>query len=611
MYDFTMSVSHTPRARVADLAPVSLPREVESRYLYQIINTVSSTLDLDRVLRAIVDLVSEAIDCHACFIYAVEPDSSLVLRAVSDPYGALVGRLRFDPGEGLSGWVAANNQPVFISENALADPRVKIVPEAEEEKYQSLCGAPLNAKSGEVIGVIALHAEAPKEFTQSDVEFLVHAASLVAGAIENARLFEETTRRLTVVEGLSDLSRAVAGATTMDALLTAVTRRAQRLLGADLCQVYVADPSGTRLVVGASWPQMPARDPIGLDELGVELAIATRRTTEQEGRRLAATLWGESCEGCAIAVPLVVAEELVGLLALRLPAGRQINAEERELTASIAGQTAIAMKNVQLIDRLTERNAIKDFLEDLAHGSATPSELADRAVALGCELDQPHLVLQAVPAPGPNTEPWEQVADALETEATRAFPGSIFDRRDSAVRGLVRLRGRDHAAVAEHLRRIHSKLNERHPLAIGLSHPCQGATSFPTGFGEAEHAVAAAAVISVQPDVVSFDDLGAYKYLLRVAQDGRVRDRRGDALRILAEYDERHRAQLLNTLEEFLKRRGNIAAAAQTLYVHPNTLRQRLRRIQDLTGLDVTEEDWLMIEIELKLLRLETALGRA
>ena len=44
--------------------------------------------------------------------------------------------------------------------------------------------------------------------------------------------------------------------------------------------------------------------------------------------------------------------------------------------------------------------------------------------------------------------------------------------------------------------------------------------------------------------------------------------------------------------------------------MHPNTLRQRLRRIQDLTGLDVANEDWLMIEIEPKLLRLEHALGR-
>ena len=88
-----------------------------------------------------------------------------------------------------------------------------------------------------------------------------------------------------------------------------------------------------------------------------------------------------------------------------------------------------------------------------------------------------------------------------------------------------------------------------------------------------------------------------------------MRDRRGEALQRLAEYDRSHQAQLLLTLEEYLRRRGNIAAAAQTLYVHPNTLRQRLRRIQDLTGLDVADEDWLMIEIELKLLRLEQALG--
>jgi DNA-binding PucR family transcriptional regulator len=116
-------------------------------------------------------------------------------------------------------------------------------------------------------------------------------------------------------------------------------------------------------------------------------------------------------------------------------------------------------------------------------------------------------------------------------------------------------------------------------------------------------------VVSPDPSVVSFDDLGAYKYLLRVSQEGRVRDSRGEALKTLASYDERHRSQLLHTLEEFLNRRGNIAAAAQALYVHPNTLRQRLRRIQDLTALDIANEDWLMVEIELKLLRLETALG--
>ena len=235
---------------------------VESRYLYQIINTVSSTLDLDRVLRAIVDLVSEAIDCHACWVYFVDPDGEgLVLRAVSDPYSALAGKLRFEPGEGLAGWVAAHNQPVFIPENAPDDPRAKVVPEAEEEKYQSLCAAPLQAKSGQVIGVIALHAQAPREFTRADSDFLVHAATLVAGAIENARLYEDTRRRLSMVEGLSDLARALSAASTLESLLPAVARRAQRLLDATCCDVLIADPEGHTLTPGAAWPQQHTAPP--------------------------------------------------------------------------------------------------------------------------------------------------------------------------------------------------------------------------------------------------------------------------------------------------------------------------------------------------------------
>ena len=104
---------------------------------------------------------------------------------------------------------------------------------------------------------------------------------------------------------------------------------------------------------------------------------------------------------------------------------------------------------------------------------------------------------------------------------------------------------------------------------------------------------------------MTFDGLGPYKYLLRVQTDDAVRDRHADALRRLVDYDRRRQAELCRTLEEYLARRGNISATAQALYVHPNTLRQRLRRIEEITGLDVREGEWLMIEIALKLLRLE------
>jgi GAF domain-containing protein len=603
-----MSVSHTS-APVGAAGPV---REVESRYLYQIINTVSSTLDLDRVLRGIVDLVSEAIDCHACWIYFVDPgDDGLVLRAVSDPYSALAGKLRFEAGEGLAGWVAAHNQPVFLPENATGDPRAKVVPEAEEDKYQSLCAAPLRAKSGDVIGVIALHAQAPREFTRADSDFLEHAATLVAGAIENARLYEDTRRRLSLVEGLSDLARALSAASTLESLLPAVARRAQRLLDATCCDVLIADAEGHTLTQGAAWPeQHSAPRPLDVNEVGLELARSTRGSGAGASHRLAAALWDGDDDTTAVVVPMVAAEELVGVLALRYSGDRRIDAERREIATSVANQAAVAIKKVQLIDRLTERNAIKDLLEDLSHGGASAVELEERAAALGSDLAAAHLVLQAVPRPGAAEATWESVAETLEGMAARAFPGSLFDRRDAALRGLIRLGPGGEATVVTRLREIHEKLTPKHPFAIGLSNRCDGPPSYPNGFSEADHAVAAASVVSSDPGVVSFDDLGAYKYLLKVSQDGRVRDRRGEALQQLAAYDRRHRSQLLLTLEEYLRRRGNIAAAASTLYVHPNTLRQRLRRIQDLTGLDVAREDWLMIEIELKLHRLDEALGR-
>ena len=84
----------------------------------------------------------------------------------------------------------------------------------------------------------------------------------------------------------------------------------------------------------------------------------------------------------------------------------------------------------------------------------------------------------------------------------------------------------------------------------------------------------------------------------------RSRDATFDAVGRLAAYDEQRQTQLLQTLEEFLRRRGNISATAEALFVHPNTLRQRLRRIGELADLDLRADDWLEIEIAVKLVRL-------
>jgi PucR family transcriptional regulator, purine catabolism regulatory protein len=116
-------------------------------------------------------------------------------------------------------------------------------------------------------------------------------------------------------------------------------------------------------------------------------------------------------------------------------------------------------------------------------------------------------------------------------------------------------------------------------------------------------------VLKGEPTVLAYEELGPYKYLLRVALDGGIRDSTVDAVAQLAEYDTQRGSQLVTTLEEFLRRHGNISATSEALFVHPNTLRQRLRRIAELSGLDLRKDDWLMIEIAVKMVKLEHALG--
>ena len=542
--------------------------QTSEKFLQEIVSTVASSLELAEVLPAIVRLMSDASGVHGCFVYLLEEDR-LVMRAASPPYERQAGKVAFARGESLAWWAVEHDEPAFIRDNALADPRVKYVPELEEERYQSLLAVPIVGRAGEPIGAITAHTEAPREFTDDEVDFIVTSGSLVASAIENARLYEETRLRVAELEQLTELAEAIARADAIDELLETVAAGARPLLGARTAHVYLLDPAREELDRVASDPEPGgARQTLGLAELGPELARGGRSTR--------------------LAIPLVATGELIGLLVAE-------GSTRVELGRAIASQVAVGIKKVQVIEQLTEKNLIKDFFEELA-GGRTRGDLEGRAARLGCDLDQPHVVLVA--------EPW---SDALARTLRLAAPGSLLDHRDDSLRALVRLTSPSSEPFVARLRRIHAELAQ--PVSVGVSSVCQGEETFADGFAEAQQALVGTVVLSGTPTVLAYDDLGAYKYLLRVAVDGGIRDATVDAVGKLADYDAQRGSQLLATLEEFLRRHGSISATSEALYVHPNTLRQRLRRIGELSGLDLRRDEWLAIEIAVKMVKLQQALG--
>jgi sugar diacid utilization regulator len=373
------------------------------------------------------------------------------------------------------------------------------------------------------------------------------------------------------LEQLTELAEAIARVDALDDLLQTVVAGARPLLAARACHVYLLEPASEELERRASDPEPgSARQTLGLAELGPELARGGRSTR--------------------LAIPLVANGELIGLLVAE-------GSTRVDLGRAVASQVAVGIKKVQVIEQLTEKNLIKDFFEELA-GGRPRGDLEGRSARLGCDLSQPHVVLVAEPP-----------SDALERALRLAAPGSLFDRREDSLRALVKLPGTSVDPFLDRLRRAHAELEQ--PVSVGLSSLCQGEAAFADGFAEAQQALLGTVVLRGEPTVLSYEELGAYKYLLRVAVDGGIRDATVDAVSRLADYDAQRGSQLVTTLEEFLRRHGSISATSEALYVHPNTLRQRLRRIGELSGLDLRRDDWLLIEIAVKMVKLQNALGAA
>ncbi len=135
-------------------------------------------------------------------------------------------------------------------------------------------------------------------------------------------------------------------------------------------------------------------------------------------------------------------------------------------------------------------------------------------------------------------------------------------------------------------------------ITAGISAPAEGVAALVGALHEAQSArrLAAIRVGTAGPapaaapavSVVTSDEVASHELLLASVPGSVLRSFRDRLLGPLLAYDERHRAELLPTLREFLACSGSWNACAATLYVHVNTVRYRIRRIEELTGRDLS-----------------------
>ncbi len=576
---------------------------LESDTLYAVIAVIAAAPDLDGILERVVDLLTEATGCHACFIYLRHGDR-LRLRAASRVFSHAVGNIEFPVEEGLAGWSVRNGEAAVIRENAQDDPRTNYIADLQEERFQSMVTVPVAARSGEALGVIVLHTVAPREFDESTLNFLVHTASLLAGAIENATLYEEARQRVSDLQRLSRLSQRIAAVDDREALYEVATAGVRDLLGADACRLYELDRARGQLLMAAADP--PARaDELGRphDEAGggaglaVLLDVLGRRDEASADQAL-----GE--DEHQIVAPITAGREQLGaLLAVRQAAWE---GDTGELLRAVAGQVAVALEKAALIERLTGTNIVHELFaaldaRDLALAETRAREarfdFARRFVAVCAQPIAPPS------APGGVSQPFAVRIEELEASLRRIAPATACVRGAEQLRALCPIDDASAGAVAAFGERL-DVLARDAGLAVGRSELVSGAGGARRAMREAADSARISQALRPQGGSLGYGELGAYRYLAHIAPDDVPDDRHGRAVAVLLDYDARRGSALVPTLERFLSSGRNVAVTARELIVHPNTLRQRLERIEALTELSLAGEDLLSLELALKLARL-------
>lgn len=145
----------------------------------------------------------------------------------------------------------------------------------------------------------------------------------------------------------------------------------------------------------------------------------------------------------------------------------------------------------------------------------------------------------------------------------------------------------DPRTQAEHLRARVVEATGEDGVSAGVGGPKRGATGAHLALLQAEQAAVIGRALKGSGQVTLFDDLGPYCFVLGRPET----DIRESSERVLGALADGGHDDLLHTLEAYLRLHGSLNAVARELFLHRNTVRQRMRRIAKLTGADLADAD--------------------
>jgi PAS domain S-box-containing protein len=221
-------------------------RELET--LYQTTKLITQSLELHVIAENLVTIMEQHLGYEYCAVQLVdESNQQVVPLAISrrgrdqETYKKDLQSYQFHWDRGITGWVVQNALPLR-SNNVSTEPRYfKLIEGINSE----LC-VPLISRN-KVIGVINVETTRRHAYSAKDEEILTALASSAAIAFENARLYQDQTRRSRIIETLADIANEIATTRDVIPVLDKITQRALEMLNASGAAIYLLQDDNVTL----------------------------------------------------------------------------------------------------------------------------------------------------------------------------------------------------------------------------------------------------------------------------------------------------------------------------------------------------------------------------
>jgi PAS domain S-box-containing protein len=325
----------------------------------EVSRAASSVLDLDVLIRQVVNLVRERFDLYYAGLFLVdEAGEWAVLRAGTGEAGRqmLEQRHRLEVGSGsMIGWCVANREPriaLDVGEEAVRFEN-PFLPETRSE-----LALPLVSR-GKAIGALTIQSAQEAAFSDEDIAVLQTMADQLANAIQNARLFDRAQIQANEMSILSELAQTLSTRLTVQEVLDEVHQGASRLLDATNFYTALYDPDTDQVSFPFDTTQeeedrfltLPADQGITGYIIRHRESVLIEDNVPERLVEMGIEMVGEPALSW-LGVPMMVGDQVLGVMGVQsFTTPRAYDEHDRDLLVALATQVATALTNARLFEQ--------------------------------------------------------------------------------------------------------------------------------------------------------------------------------------------------------------------------------------------------------------------